>query len=130
MKSLDLYHNKPLRGMMQFVNKVAPDMEGADKKQLVIDAVTTLPPDSFPHELMNVINAIIQTNILPDFIETAMDISRGVFDFKLIKKDVIDVETVAVTCVPLFRSANNAASACFRKNQTDIEKVDVYTKGS
>ena len=105
LKSLDPARVKRVTDLiaeaMHHVNKVAPELTGAQKKQLVIDAVSAIPADSFTKELIEAVRTIVSTNILPDFIETAMDISRGNFDFKLLSKDVQDVKKVGGACMPL-----------------------------
>jgi hypothetical protein len=88
------------------VNVLAPTLDGASKKQIVLDAFAALPTNKgmLASEIIVLVQVIIESNVLPDLIETALDISRGVFDFKLLRKDMKDIQQVSSACLPVCAS--------------------------
>lgn len=86
---------------MEYLQKVAPSMDGVSKKQLLIDAVAKISKDESA-ALSNIFKTMIETNLVGDLIDTAASLAKGKFDVAKIKENVQDISKVGKSCMPIF----------------------------
>jgi hypothetical protein len=156
-KSITLIKDKKLTSptsviatIMSVVTAANPDMSGANKKTLVLEAISAIASaeglSAIPLEVLEDVKDLLDRNALGEVIDVLVDASKGKFDFgKIVKagedsvdsaKDVVAIvtdsveiaEKTAETVVSKFKFCTNVLFTCFKKpapSPTPVERKSV-----